>query len=326
MAVREGEVEDTQVHLRGNYLTLGETVPRRLPVVLAGEDQAPIPTDQSGRLQLARWIADVKNPLTARVMVNRLWRWHFGQGIVPTPDNFGRLGEAPVNQPLLDHLAAKFIESGWSIKAMHRYILSSETYQRSTRLDTQCAARDPDNRYLWRFNRRRLDAEEVRDALLGMSGLLDYRMFGQLLSDVFGKYANKGKLDTYWNTARRAVYLPVMRSGVYDAFVAFDFSDPSVINGNRKASTVAPQSLFMMNGPLVFKAAEAIGTAAGESDAPIETIYRRILFRSPEAREADEAEAFLERYRREVEENGRHHAHQALCRVLFASNEFLYIE
>ena len=326
MAVRDGEVADTQVHLRGNYLTLGETVPRRFPVVLAGENQAPLPVDRSGRLQLAQWIASANNPLTARVMVNRLWRWHFGRGIVATPDNFGRLGEAPSNQPLLDHLAARFVESGWSIKAMHRYILNSEAYQRSTRHDTGNAVIDPENVYHWRFSRRRLDAEEVRDALLATSGLLDSQMFGQLLTDEFGKYASKGKLDEYWNTRRRAVYLPVMRSGLYDAFVAFDFSDPSVINGNRKASTVAPQALFMMNGPLVFDAAKSIANRAKASGTPVADLYQRILKRSPDAAELDEANAFLERYQQQSEQPDAAQGLQALCRVLLASNDFLYVE
>lgn len=320
MAVREGEAEDTQVHLRGNYLTLGETVPRRFPKVLTGGQQPEIPEGQSGRLQLAQWIASEKNPLTARVMVNRLWRWHFGQGIVPTPDNFGKLGEAPTNQKLLDHLAVKFMESGWSIKAMHRYIMASQTYQRSTRYDAENAASDPSNTYLWRFNRRRLDAEEVRDALLGLGGLLDEQMFGQLLTDRFGKYAKKGELDRYWKTPRRAVYLPVMRSGVYDAFVAFDFSDPSMINGNRKSSTVAPQSLFMMNGELVFDASKAIAAVVKKETAPVAELYQRVLNRLPTAVEARSAEQFLSRY------PGGDEPLAALCRVLLASNEFLYVE
>ncbi|MCB1095385.1 MAG: PSD1 domain-containing protein [Verrucomicrobiae bacterium] len=324
MSVREGEPEDTKVHLRGNYLTLGEDAPRRFPVVLAGEEQPPIPQGQSGRLQLAQWIADPDNPLTARVMMNRLWRWHFGRGIVPSTDNFGRLGEAPTNQKLLDHLAVKFIESGWSIKAMHRYIMASETYRRSTQYDAASAEIDPSNTYLWRFDRRRLDAEEVRDSLLSISGLLDGQMFGQLLTDEFGKYANKGKLSSYWQTRRRAVYLPIMRSGVYDAFVAFDFADPSMIDGDRKASTVAPQSLFMMNGPLVFDAAKALaGKASATSDA-LADLYQRILGRAPEAHERTAAEAFVSRY--PSDSGNGEDGLQALARVLLASNEFLYVE
>jgi hypothetical protein len=323
MAVREGEPEDTRVHLRGNYLTLGEDAPRHFPVVLAGEQQPPIPQGQSGRLQLAKWIADPDHPLTARVMMNRLWRWHFGQGIVPSTDNFGRLGEAPTNQKLLDHLAVKFVERGWSIKAMQRYIMASETYQRSTHNDPACAEIDPSNSSLWRFNRRRLDAEEVRDSLLSISGLLDDQMFGQLLTDEFGKYADKGKLDSYWASRRRAVYLPIMRSGVYDAFVAFDFADPSMIDGDRKASTVAPQSLFMMNGPLVFDAATALAGKASATDDALTDLYYRILGRAPEAHERNAADAFITGY---PSDSDKGDGLQALARVLLASNEFLYIE
>ena len=331
MAVREGTPEDIRVHLRGNYLMPGKMVKRSVPVVFSDENTEPMPAASSGRLQLARWIASRDNPLTARVMMNRLWRWHFGRGIVPTVDNFGALGERPTHPELLDHLAVRFMESGWSVKRMQRLVMTSSVYRRSTQYDPVAASMDPDNVFLWRFNRRRLEAEELRDTLLMTSGQLDTEMFGQLMTDAPGKYANSGKLPDYWNSHRRSVYLPVMRSGGYDAFVAFDFADASVLNGDRNSSTVTPQSLFMLNGPLVFASAKSMIealTGTPEPDERLKKLYITLFSRVPEPDEIEEALRFMDRYESESERKPGHPelAWEALCRVLFASNEFLYIE
>ena len=173
MSVEEQAITNLRVHIRGNHLTLGEEVPRRFPRILAGADQTPIDASRSGRLELASWLAQPDHPLTARVMVNRIWLWHFGDGLVRSPDNFGRLGDRPVHPELLDWLAHRFVESGWSIKAMHRLIMLSSTYQMSTRYDSQAALVDPENRLHWRMSRRRLEAEAIRDAILAVSGELD---------------------------------------------------------------------------------------------------------------------------------------------------------
>ncbi|MEM7383858.1 MAG: PSD1 and planctomycete cytochrome C domain-containing protein [Verrucomicrobiota bacterium] len=325
MAVREGKPEDTAVHLRGNYLTLGQTVPRRVPTVLGGEASPPVNPAASGRMELARHIASPDNPLTARVMVNRLWRWHFGTGIVPTVDNFGTLGQPPTNQPLLDHLALTFTNKNWSIKAMHREIMLSAAYRMSTRFSARGAATDPENKLLWRFPQRRLSAEEIHDSFLRISNGLDLTMHGQHLEDRPGKYVNAGKKAAYWKKPRRAVYLPVIRSGVYDAFVAFDFSDPSVLNGNRRTSTVAPQSLFLMNSDLVHESSQALGDRLGRdamgTEARIQRLYALVYHRAPTKGEATSAASFLQNYEAEREK-----AWAALSRTLMASNEFLYVD
>src|SRR5262249_48079111 len=153
---------------------------RRFPRIIAGLNQPPIDPKRSGRQELAAWLTRPEHPLTSRVMVNRLWKWHFGEGLVRSPDNFGKLGDRPVNQPLLDWLAVQFVKRGWSIKAMHRLLMLSSTYQMSTAYDERAATFDPENRLHWRMNRRRLDAEEIRDAILAVSGSLDATMGGSL--------------------------------------------------------------------------------------------------------------------------------------------------
>src|SRR5207244_3442905 len=174
MGVCEGaDTGDLPIHIRGSHWTLGQMVPRRFLRVIAGENQPAIPERQSGRLQLAEWLTQPGHPLTSRVMANRIWRWHFGRGIVPSVDNFGRLGEPPSNLPLLDWLALRFIERGWSIKQMHRLIMLSNTYQMSSAYDARAAEIDPENTLLWRMSRRRLEAEEIRDAIMAVSGNLD---------------------------------------------------------------------------------------------------------------------------------------------------------
>jgi hypothetical protein len=170
-------VHDVRIHNRGRYDRLGEVVPRRFPEILAGARQAPI-TSGSGRLQLARWLTDGKNPLTARVMVNRIWQQHFGDGIVRTPSNFGKLGARPTHPECLDHLASAFVRGGWSVKRMHRLIMLSATYQQSSRPEPETLKADPDNQLFGRMNRRRLEAGGVRDSLLAVAGRLDRRMGG----------------------------------------------------------------------------------------------------------------------------------------------------
>ena len=165
-------IQDARIYIRGNYSQPGRRVPRHFPVVFAGPEPPRI-TEGSGRLELARWIARPDNPLTARVMVNRIWQHHFGEGIVRTPSNFGRRGEPPSHPELLDWLARRFIDSGWSIKAMHRRILLSAAYQRSSQAPAVLREADPENRLWGRANRRRLEAEEIHDSLLALAGRLE---------------------------------------------------------------------------------------------------------------------------------------------------------
>ncbi len=343
MAVSENKPADLRVHLRGNYLTLGTPVPRRFPRILAGDEQKPVGSAGSGRLELAQWIAQHDNPLTARVMVNRLWRWHFGRGIVASVDNFGRLGTPPSHPQLLDWLATRFVEEKWSVKAMHRQIMQSATYQMSTSYSSGAAAIDPDNALLWRFNRRRMEAEEVRDALLAISGRLSDATGGSLMQHKQHEYAkNESNNAHYDKSLLRTVYLPVMRSGLHDAMIAFDFADPSVSNGDRAATTVAPQALYLMNSDVLMQSAEALAAnllkpaapGAPEIDDParVAQLYQRALGRKVTDVESSQRVEFLQRYETALTAKQpdakarRAAAWSALCRVILASTEFVYVE
>jgi hypothetical protein len=339
MAVADGKPQNLRVHLRGSHLTLGEEVPRQFLRVIAGSGQTPIDNQRSGRLELAEWLTRPDHPLTARVMVNRIWRWHFGAGLVRTPDNFGKLGERPTHPALLDWLARRFVESGWSIKAMHRLIMLSATYQMSTAFNERAATLDPDNRLHWRMNRRRLEAEAIRDAILAISGQLDRNIGGSLFEGNNRAYVPGYPNSTYYkyDFLRRSVYLPVIRSDVYSVLQAFDFADPSTANGDRATTTVAPQALFMMNSKLVQDATRQ--TAAGllarsdlDDTGRVRLTYERSFGRPPSEQETRQALAFVSRYNRPVNSasaNGDNRvlrSWQALCRAILASNEFIFVE
>ncbi len=340
MAVREGNVANTQVLLRGNHLTPGAEVPRRFPRILAGEDQALLSDEASGRLELARWLVRPDHPLTARVMVNRIWKWHFGEGLVRSVDNFGRLGERPDNQALLDYLAVQFMESGWSIKTLHRLILLSSTYCQSSH--PQIA--DHENRLLSRMNPRRLDAEEIRDAMLLVSGQLDLRTGGTLLRSELnfapvsqlGRSKGGGPIGDAYATKRRSLYLPVIRGGLYEMFQLFDFADPSIVTGRRDTTTVAPQALLLMNSDLVWDASQHFAKRLLSQpccdESRIGDAYERAYSRLPNPQETARALKFIKRYEDELQANGvesqdpRLDAWQAWCRVILTSNEFVYLQ
>ena len=341
MGVREGNIMNLKVHLRGNYLTQGAETPRRFPRVLAGDHPPVIDSTRSGRLEFARWLTQPEHPLTARVMVNRLWHWHFGAGIVRSTDNFGRLGDRPTHPALLDHLAREFMRQGWSLKAMHRLLMLSSTYQMSTTTSPATLAADPENKLFSRFNRRRLEAEEVRDAILVMGGTLAPQFGGQLMTFKNRQYvtgvAGVGAQAANYDTPRRSVYLPVLRSAVYDVMQAFDFGDPSVINGERSSTTVAPQALFMMNHKLVAtsatRLADSLLAAAELADTErIHRAYEQTVSRPPTAAETTRLLAFLRQAEAQLgpeptaPEARRRLLWRSLCRVLMAANEFVYLE
>lgn len=255
-------LKELPVHIRGSHLSLGKPVPRGfLQVVQASlKKEAPaFKPDQSGRLELARWMASPEHPLTSRVTVNRLWTWHFNQGIVSSVDNFGLLGQKPTHPELLDYLARWFTENGWSIKALHRLILTSKTYLQSSEAP-HIAEADPENQLLWHFPVRRLEAEEIRDALLHVAGTLDTATGGKTIPrrnrEFVFNHTSKD-LTTYGST-RRALYLPVIRNNLYDLFQQFDYPDPATSTGRRESSVVSPQALLLMNSDLSQTAAEAL--------------------------------------------------------------------
>ena len=330
MGVRENtQITDVPIHIRGSHWTLGEKAPRRFPRALAGEQQPPLPEGVSGRLEFARWLTAKDHPLTSRVMVNRLWRWHFGKGIVPSTDNFGRLGERPVNQPLLDWLAHRFVESGWSMKAMHRLMMLSSAYQMSSTYDAKSFEADPENSLQWRSSRRRLEAEAIRDAIMFVSGDLTMVDGGSIMTFKDRQYvantSKRGGVDYEKNI--RAVYIPVVRSSTYEVFTAFDLPDSSTPNGDRDATVVAPQALFMMNGTVALRHSKVMAgrllKLPGDDAARIREAYELTLSRPPSPEEIDLALSFLNRMGEKVAD--RTLLWQSFCKGLLASNEFIYL-
>ena len=340
MGVEDKKAVDLKVHIRGSHLTLGEVAPRRFPRIVAGEDQPSLGDDRSGRRELAEWLTRADHPLTARVMANRLWLWHFGQGIVRSPDNFGRLGERPTHPELLDWLARRFVESGWSMKAMHRTIMLSSTYQMGADYDPAAALADPDNRLRWRFDRRRLEAEAIRDAMLAVSGELDPAMGGTRLTTKSHDYVNStgsSQKAALYEVNLRSVYLPVIRSGLYPVFQAFDFADPSTSNGQRVPTTVAPQALFMMNDSLALRTSMAwakrlLARADLDDAARVTLAYETAYGRPPRPEETARALDYLARFDALLTSKGVKDADrpvqawQALAQALLAASEFLSID
>lgn len=339
VGVMEGEPTDIPIHIRGSHLTLGEVVDRRFPLVLVStEDQQPtIPEDSSGRLELANWMASPDHPLTPRVMANRVWHWHFGRGIVDTPDNFGILGGRPTHPELLDWLSRRLVDSGWSIKQLHREIMLSSTYQMSSEYSEQSAKVDPDNRLLWRFSIRRMAAEELRDSILLVSGQLDPTMGGSLLEvENRGYLFNHTSMDaTTYDSNRRSIYLPVIRNNLFSPFQLFDYSDASVVLGERPTSTVAPQALFLMNSDFVIESAETFAKLLSETTsddtAKVHAMYDRALNRPAHPSELAQATDYLNRFAAAYaaagmdEDAARESAWSALCQTVLASNEFIYV-
>jgi hypothetical protein len=338
MGATEDEVVDVAIHLRGDTQKLGDIVPRRTPTTITGAISPEFPAKSSGRLQLAQWLVDPKHPLTSRVIVNRVWRWHFGRGLVRTTDNFGLLGEAPTHPELLDWLAQRFIADGWSLKSLHRLLVNSSTYQQASVPRPGTLDADPENRLLGRISIRRLGAEEVRDALLAVSGQLDPTIGGSVL-----KVKNRGYLFdhtsidlTDYTSNRRSLYLPVIRNHVYDLFQLLDFPDPAVPTGDRSTSTVAPQALLMMNSDFVMQAAERLADrVVEEHDSNAErlsAVVNAIFGRDGTRDELESHERFLARVEKTLADAEpdamirTRHVWTVLCHTLMASNEFIYVK
>lgn len=331
MAVSDGTIADAAIHVRGSHLTLGETIPRRFPRVLSADDQPNLPDDQSGRLQFARWLTSGDHPLTARVMVNRIWRWHFGKGLVATVDNFGVQGQRPTHPELLDWLARRFMDGGWSIKAMHRTIMLSETYQRSSHADANNAAIDGDNRFYWRSEVRRLEAEAIRDSLLLTSGKLDRTVGGPVLQTpnrtlVFNHTSQDA---SNYDTTRRSIYVPIIRNHLYDVFQLFDYTDASVLTGNRDTSTLSPQALFLMNSEFVAEVtasmAERLLMESSSRQSRVARLFEESYGRLPTEIETQRVEQFLTQMEQHTAARDQVQAWQALCQSIVSSSEFIYL-
>jgi hypothetical protein len=315
-AVAEGKPVEQHVLVRGNPAAPAALVTRRFPTILAGDEQPELPPG-SGRLQFAEWLASPKNPLTARVFVNRVWQWHFGEGLVRTPSNWGLLGEKPTHPELLDYLAARFIEDGWSVKKLQRRIMLSEAYQRSSDISAEAAEQDPGNRYLSHFSRRRLDVEEMRDSMLALDGSIDLEMGGTMQRGSGTDGENSaGRLSIDPATSkRRTVYLPLRRSNLPSLLNLFDFGDATTTCEGRSLTNTAPQALFMMNSAFVNDRA---ATLAKELAGHVDLIYQRILDRLPTPEEKADALTYVEK----VGDRGW----QSLCRILLSSNEYIYVD
>ena len=336
MGVTEAEVRNARVLMRGNHLTPGRMVNRGVPVVLAAESFVA-PADHSGRLEFAHWLTSPKNPLTARVMVNRVWRWHFGRGLVATADNFGKLGDRPGNQALLDWLASEFMRTGWSLKSLHRRIMLSRTWQLGSDHNAAAEQTDPDNILQWRWSTQRLEAESVRDSLLAVTGILD-RTMGQSMLHVKNReflFDHTSKDGTSYDSKRRSVYLPVIRNNLYDAMSLFDCTDGTVPNGDRASSTVASQALFLMNSDLVIQAAENLAgrllTEHADYADRVNALFLTALGRNAtpdEISKLAQSAAFIESQLAQdgVAEADRQGAvWTSLCQTVLMSNEFLYV-
>ena len=321
-AVEKSSTTDLKIHIRGRIDSLGDIAPRGV-LQVANYGPAPeMPTNSSGRLELAHWIVDPANPLTSRVMVNRVWHWLFGAGLVRTVDNFGTTGESPSHPELLDYLAMQFVQHGWSVKKLIRTIVLSRTYRLSSARGDQQA--DPENRLLARMNHRRLDAESIRDTMLAVGGTLELQMRGatfpaNLTTDV----------DFQFQAPRRSVYVPVFRCSLPELFEVFDFANPSMVTGRRDVSTVAPQALFMMNH--TFVNAQARLTAErllSESQMTItdriELAYLEILGRQATQTELLLTQQFLTSVT-DTTKNRQVEAWTQMVQSMFSTIEFRYV-
>ena len=330
-------IEDAPVQHKGNPEKTGDIVPRRFPSVL-GEQTLPQDERSSGRRSLAGWIVDPTNPLTARVMINRLWLGHFGQGLVPTPNDFGKQGKLPTHPELLDWLAHRFVESGWSIKSMHRLIMQSRTYQTEAVLDPTSIPGDPSNDLLSGFRRRRLDAETIRDLLLSLGGNLDEHPVGPhpFPPSTEWKFTQHNPFKASYETNQRSVYLMTQRIQRHPFLSIFDGPDTSVSTPQRVTSTSPLQSLYLMNNPFVHQQAELVAERLmhdrSEDVARIDRAYQLMLARNPRDFELASGLRFLQDIQRVLDESGTPAdrtiplSWQSYVRSLFLLNEFVYVD
>ena len=326
-AVAEGSPHNVRIHKRGDPDAPGAEAPRRFLRVLGG--QVVPPGAGSGRLQLADWLTDPHNPLTARVMVNRIWQGHFGVGLVKTSNDFGTRGAPPTHPELLDYLAMRFVESGWSIKALHRLILLSDAYQRSGIHDAANAALDPDNTWLGQFPRRRLSAEEIRDAMLAVSGDLDAMPGGPhpFPDPKTWGFTQHAPFTAVYDHNHRSVYLMTQRIKRHPFLALFDGADTSSSTGTRYTTTVATQALFFLNDPFVH--ARSASLAARLLKLPddrtrLERATWLLYGRPATAKEVETSARFLAAYAAEKTDAAT--AWAAWLRVLLSSNEFIYVD
>ena len=300
MGVQDAKrIMDSQLYDRGELAHPVKAVPRGFPQVV--DVSITVPKEQSGRRELAQWLTSREHPLTARVMVNRVWHHLFGAGIVRTVDNFGFSGEQPSHPELLDHLAIRFMDGGWSVKKLIKEIVMSETYrQASVEQRAKIEESDPDNRLLAHANKRRLDAEVIRDSMLSVSGLLDTsRRPGALVAELDGQSVSLIGFNTKLpsdldGSYRRAVYLPVIRDHLPDVLEQFDVANPNLVTGDRDVTNVPLQALYLLNGPFVQEQAAALAKRIQSTPDRVERAFQLCFNRPPDAKEVALAEKFLQ--------------------------------
>ena len=324
--------DDCHVRIRGEHENLGPKVPRGFLQVVSAS-RPSIPPASSGRLELAQWLADAKHPLTARVYVNRIWYHLLGQGIVPTVDNFGKLGGQPSHPELLDYLANQFVKQNWSTKKLIRQIVLTKTYQQNTDYSEKSFVTDPDNRWLWRAHRKRLSAEAIRDTMLRLGGKLD-------LSSGGDPVAGLGTLVTQNNTSqkkfkqkesnKRSMYLPMIRAEISALLVVFDIADSDLVTGKRNITNVPAQALMLLNSPFVIEQAEAIAkqvikqtAQASDFKKQVEISYRLVLQRPPSEAELTRGSLFLESHWNRASPS---HALSRFVHTMLASTEFRMLD
>ncbi len=316
-SITEGTIANVKLHRRGNHKDLGDEVPRHFLSILSADKPQPF-SQGSGRLELARAIASKDNPLTARVFVNRVWQHHFGRGIVGTPSNFGLLGERPTHPELLDHLASRLMQLGWSVKQLHREIMLSATYRLSAAHHAANASTDPDNRWLWRMNRRRLDVESWRDAVLTASGKLDLKLGGPSfdVSDA--------------NNGRRTLYAAVSRHDLNPMLRLFDFPDPNLTSERRVITTVPMQQLFVLNSEFMVRQSKALAARVqneklADDRARVQRVYRLLFARQPSPTELQVATDFLTATAT-ASPGSKLTPWEQFCQALMGTNEFTFVD
>ncbi len=330
MGMREGRPRDCELRVGGIAWDLGEAPPRGQIGIPGLPDFPEVPADGSGRFQLAQWIASPTHPLTARVMANRVWQHLFGRGLVETVDNFGATGREPSHPELLDHLAIRFVENGWSVKGLIRAIMLSRAYGLDGSAQAAAMEKDPDNTLYWRATPRRLEFEAIRDSLLSVAGTLDPEPPAPgHLSGMNSRGNGRLRSQIGFYSPYRTVYLPVLRDLLLDEYATFDFPDPSGVNGLRHVTTAPPQALFFMNSEFVEGAALStagrILESADEDAARITAAYRLVLGRDPTGEERADATALLTSLDASGRNDPEAYRWSVLVQSLFATAEFRYV-
>jgi hypothetical protein len=329
------QIVDAPLLDRGEVGKPGDLVPRGFPQVIELENGPQIPQGSSGRLELAQWLTHPDHPLTARVMVNRVWQHLLGAGIVETVDNFGTTGSPPSHPELLDHLAVQFMDDGWSIQHLVRRIVLTRTYRQASTFRIDAFQLDPENRLLWRASKRRLEAEAIRDAMLAVSGELDLArpeasLVGRVILD---KPISLIGLDERLppdldGAVHRSVYLPVIRDRLPDVLELFDFAEPSLVTGDRETTNVPIQALYLMNSPFVLERSAALADrllreAAGPTQH-VQLAFHLCLNRTPDEYEEQRALECLESATIPAGDGGEpeREALISFCQALLSTAEF----